>query len=147
MTRETLVDKRIIYEAPDFVEVSWRGDLRAVYLKWFTEYDEGTGVRDAVHAALEYVRKSDVRNWLADISTSRRGLTPADQEWVSSDEFRQAIIDTRLRRFVLIPPLPETGQDVSWLQDWEANTLAAFGEQIKAMLSSDPDEIRAFFLN
>ncbi len=139
------MNKRIIYKERDFVEVSWRDDLGAVYLKWFTEYDEGTGVKDAVHAALDYVRKNNVQNWLADISTSRQGLTPTDQEWVSSDEFRQAIIDTQLRRFVLIPPLPETGQDVSWLQDWETNTLAAFGEQIKAKLSSDPDEIRAFF--
>ena len=102
-------------------------------------------MKDAVHAALDYVRRHDVRHWLADLSTSRRGLTPKDQEWVSSDEFRDAIVDSPLRKFVLIPPLPETGQDVAWLAEWEADTLANFGDRVEAMLSSDLTEIRSFF--
>ena len=87
-----------------------------------------------------------MKHWLADLSTSRRGLTPQDQEWVESDEFRDAIVDSPLRKFVLIPPSPETGQDVSWLDEWEANTLAKFGEAVEAKLSSDPEEIRSFFV-
>ena len=140
------MSKTIIHATSDLVEVSYRDDLEAVYLKWFNEYDEGTGVKDAVHAALDYVRRNGVRNWLADISTSRRGLTEADQAWVTGDEFREAIADSPLRRFVMIPPLPETGQDTAWLADWEANTLAKFGDDVQAKLSCDLEEIRSFFL-
>ena len=140
------MSKTVIHTVPDLVEVSYRADLEAVYLKWFSEYDEGSGVKDAVHAALAYVRREGVKNWLADVSTSRRGLTPADQAWITGDEFREAIASSPLRRFVLIPPLPETGQDTAWLADWEANTLAKFGDRVEAKLSSDLEEIRAFFL-
>jgi hypothetical protein len=140
------MSNKIIYQVPDFVEITYRDDLNAVYLKWHNEFHEGSGVKDAVLAAVDYVRTNHVRNWLADLSTSCQGLTPADQEWVESDEFRDTIVDSSLRRFVLIPPLPETGQDTSWLGDWEKNTLANFGEHVQAKLSSDLDEIRAFFL-
>ena len=140
------MSKEIIYSAPELVEVSFRHDLKPVVLKWFSEYDEGTGVKDAVFAALDYVRQHDVKHWLADLSTSRRGLTPTDQEWVGSDEFRNAIVKSPLRKFVLIPPSPETGQDVGWLAEWEANTLAKFGEDVEAKLSSDLDGIRSFFV-
>ncbi len=138
--------RKIIYSRFNFVEISYRDNLEAVYLKWHSEYDEGTGVKDAVFAALEYVKDNKVQNWLADLSTSRQGLTPEDQEWVGSEDFRNAIVDSPLRKFVLIPPLPETGQDISWLADWEMNTLAKFGDRVQAKLSSDLDEIRSFFL-
>jgi hypothetical protein len=139
------VTKEIIHSVEDFVEVSYRPDLGTVYLKWFNEFDEGTRVRDAVLAALDYVNAHDVRHWLADISTSPRGLSDADLKWVSSEEFSQAISNSSLRKFVLIPPLPETGQDIGWLSEWEKNTLAKFGDQITAKLSGNMDEIRAFF--
>lgn len=135
----------LVYSVPNFVEVSYRPDLRAVMIKWHSEYDEGTAVKDAIYAALDYVREHGVPHWLADISTSRQGLTTEDQVWVNSDEFRGCITNSPLRKFVLIPPLPETGQDVSWLADWETNTLAKFGDHISAKLSSDMEEISAFF--
>ena len=139
------MSKEIIHSIPGFVEVSYRPELEAVCLKWFSEYDEGTLVKDTVYAALDYVRKHAIPHWLADISTSRRGLTEDDLKWVSSDEFRDAIVDSPLRKFVLIPPLPETGQDVGWLADWEVNTLAKFGDRVEAKLSSDLNEIQVFF--
>lgn len=134
-----------VFSVPDFVDVTYHPELQAVLLKWHSEYDEGTAVKDAVLAALVYVREHDVPHWIADISTSRQGLTQADQEWISSDDFRDRITDSPLRKFVLIPPLPETGQDVSWLADWEVNTLAKFGDGVSVKLSSDMTEIRTFF--
>lgn len=139
------MSKQIIYSAENFVEVSYRPELKAVYLKWFNEYDEGTRVKDAIHAALNYVNEHHVRHWLADISTSPRGLSDSDLAWVSGEEFSQAISRSSLRKFALIPPLPETGQDIGWLSEWERNTLAKFGDNVAAKLSSDMDEIRAFF--
>ena len=134
-----------IHSKPGLVDVFWDEEMKAVCLKWHSEWDEGTGVRDAVTSALKYVNENRVQNWLADISTSRRGLTPDDMAWVSGPEFTAMIRNSSLRRFVLIPPLPETGQDTDWLAHWEKNTLAAFGEGTKARLASDMDEIRAFY--
>ncbi len=91
------------------------------------------------------MRENGVRNWFCDLSTSRQALSPADQAWVSSDDFTSALRESPLRKFLLVPPLPETGQDNSWLDDWEANTLASLGDRIEAKLSSDPEEIRRFF--
>jgi len=136
--------KEIIYAAPELDEVSYQPNLEAVVLKSFSEWDEGSGVKDVVWAALNHVCRHDVKHWLADLSTSRRGLTPKDQEWVASDEFRDAIVGSPLRKFVLIPPGPETGQDVSWLAEWEANTLANFGDAVDAKLSGGQEEIRSF---
>ena len=130
---------------PSEVPVSWDSELNAVRLKWHSEWDEGSGVRDAVLAAIDYVEKHDVKNWLADSSTSMRGLTSADLDWVNGEEFRDLIRGSGLRRFVLMPPLPETGQDTGWLSDWEANTLRAFGNGVKAKLSDSISEIRGFF--
>lgn len=139
------MSNEIIHKVPGLVDVSYRADLKAVYLKWFSEYDEGSRVKQAVFAALDFVRAHNVRHWLADLSTSRQGLTAADQEWVGSEAFRDAIRNSPLRKFVLMPPLPETGQDVTWLADWERNTLAQFGDRVEAMLTGDTTEIRAFF--
>ncbi len=58
--------KEISHSVADFVEVSYCPDLKAVCLKWFSEYDEGTHVKDAVNAALDYVREHNVQHWLAE---------------------------------------------------------------------------------
>ena len=137
--------KEIIHAVPEFVEVSYRPGIKAVYLKWFSEYDETTRVREAVMAAMDYVQANSVRNWVADVSTSPQGLSEADYEWVSSDAFRSMIRNSPLQKFVLIPPLPETGQDMAWVKEWEANTLARFGGKVSARLCHDIDEIEAFF--
>ena len=136
--------KEIVHAIPDFVEVSYRPDLEAVYLRWFSEYDEATRVKDAVSAAIDYVRANGVGNWIADVSTSPQGLSDADYQWVSSDAFREMVRSSPLRKFVLIPPRPETGQDVSWVPDWEANTLAKFGSKVQARVCDDIDQVRAF---
>lgn len=134
-----------IFRIPDFVDVTYSPELRAVVLKWHDEYDEGTAVHDAVLAAVAYVNRHRVANWLADLSTSRRGLSARDLAWMNGEEFRGAIVNSTLRKFVLMPPLPETGQDTSWLARWEANTLAKFGDGVQAKLSGDLREIEAFF--
>ena len=133
-----------IHSVPDLVDVVWRPDLRAVTLVWHSEYDEGTAVRDAVLAALAFANDKGVANWIADISRSRAALSAADLAWVSGDEFLSAMRASSIRRFVLIPPLPETGQDTGWLADWKRNTLAAFGAGRAAKILSDEKEIQAF---
>ena len=138
------MSKKVVHTVPNFVEVSYRTDLKAVYLKWFSEYDETTRVRDAVVAALDYVQTNGVENWIADVSTSPLGLSDADYKWVSGEEFRQMICNSPLRKFVLIPPLPETGQDTTWVSDWEANTLTKFGEKVTAKVCANINEVRSF---
>ena len=135
----------VIHSFPDLIDVFWRDDLKAVHLKWHAEYNEGMEVQNAVWAAIDYVNKNGVKNWLGDISTSSNGLSQKDLEFVSSEEFRAAIRASTLTRFVLMPPLPETGEDTSWLSEWEKNTLAAFGGGVQAKLESDIEKIRIFF--
>ncbi len=134
-----------VHSVAGLVDVVWRGDLGAVCLKWHSEYDSGTAVREAVLAALAYVSAHGVQNWLADLSTSRKGLSSADLDWVNGQEFRSAIAGSSLTRFALIPPLPETGQDTGWLETWEIDTLAALGAGKQAKIASDMNEIRQFF--
>ncbi len=140
------MDEKIIYLAHGLVTVTYRAELKAVYLKWFSEYDEGTRVKDAVLAALDYVRAHHVLHWVADASTSPHALSDKDYEWVSSDDFRSEIQNSPLRKFVLILPLPETGQDVGWVADWQANTLAKFGKDVSAKVCDSADEVRAFLM-
>lgn len=138
------MDRKVIHSANDLVEVTYRPELKAVYLKWFSEYDETTRVRDAVHAALEYVRANDIQHWIVDVTTSPHALSDEDYAWVNSDAFRSAITNSPLRRFVLLPPLPESGQDDSWVADWEVNTLAKFGNGVRAKVCKTVEEAKAF---
>ncbi len=139
------MDDVTIFERPKLATVSYRADLAAVYLKWHDEYDEGTGVRDAVPTAIEFVREHSVENWLADISESVRTLSDADMEFVNGAAFVEMIRNSTLRKFALVPPLPETGQDTDWLVDWEKETLAKFGDRVQARVLEDRDAIAAFF--
>lgn len=140
------MQNQIIHQASGLVEVSYRAELAAVYLKWFSEFDEGTRVRDAVLTAIAWVEKHQVKHWIADVSTSPRSLSDADYQWVSGDDFRSAIVRSSLRKFVLIPPLPSSGQDASWVADWEANTLANFGDRVTAKVCQDLQEAAAFLI-
>ena len=138
--------KELIYQAPDLVDVTYCPELAAVYLKWFSEYDEGTRVKDAVLAALTWVRANNIRHWVADVSTSPRGLSDTDYQWVSGDEFRSEIINSTLRKFVLVPPLPSSGQDDSWVAEWEVNTLSKFGDRVSAKVCQNVQEAKAFLI-
>lgn len=133
-----------IHDHPGLVTVSWQPDLAAVYLKWHSEYDEGSAVRDAVLVALAWARTHEAKHWVADVATSSRALSEADYAWVSGAEFRAAVLASPLRKFVLIPPGPESDQDASWVADWEAGTLAKFGDQVRAKVCVDLEAARSF---
>ncbi len=138
------MERKLIHQSLDLVEVTYRPELAAVYLMWFNEYDEGTRVKDAVLAALEWVLANNVEHWVADVSTSPRGLSEADYQWVSGDEFRSAIMNSPLRKFVLLPPSPGSGQDDGWVADWEVNTLANFGDRVSAKVCRSLEDARVF---
>lgn len=137
--------QQVVHSQTGLVDVLWRQDIGAVHVKWHTEYDEGDGVQNAVRAAVRFVIENKIRNWLVDISDSDHALSDKDYAWVSSDEFRALIGQSTLRRFVMIPPGPDSKQDTSWIAGWERNTLNNFGNGIAAKVSSDMAEISAFF--
>ena len=139
--------EKLIYRAPNLVDVTYQPELSAVYLKWFSEYDEGMRVKEAVLAALNWVRMNNIEHWIVDVSTSQHGLSDADNQWVSGDEFRSEITNSTLRKFVLLPPLPGSGQDDSWVADWEASTLTNFGDQINAKVCQNTKEAKAFLVS
>ncbi len=138
------MEKQLIHEAPDLVEVTYRPDLLAVHLKWFNEYDEGTRVRDAVLNAIDWVNTNNVRNWVVDVSTSQHGLSDADYRWVNGDQFRSAVMNSTLTKFVLLPPLQGSGQDDTWVADWESKTLSSFGDRVRARVCRNLEEAKAF---
>lgn len=138
------MSRKLIYETEGLVSTWWDEELHALRIKWHTEYAEGTAVVDAVQFALRYVNENGVKNWLCDLSTSRKSLKPEDQRWVET-EFKRLIAESTLERVVMIPPGPETGQDMGWLDDWEAQTRADYGGRIDARLCSDEADIRRFF--
>lgn len=141
------MDKSIIHTVSGLVEVSWRPEFEAVHLNWFKEFDEGTAVKESVLTALNWVRENGVKHWIADVSRSSEGLSDADFNWVNGPEFRTAVLQSGLKKFVLVPPLPETGQDTSWVSEWETNTLSKFGSQVSAKVCTTEDEVRSFLFS
>ena len=117
------MSSKLLQSFNDLVSISWNDELEAIYLKWHTEYDEGERVIEAVSFALSYVNEHNVKHWWVDLSTSVQGLKDSDQKWVET-EFGKAIAESSLTKLAMTPPEPETGQDISWLDDWESNTNA-----------------------
>jgi hypothetical protein len=136
--------RHVIYAVADLVEIEHDDELDAVWLRWLSEYDEGTAVRDAVMFAIGFVRANNIRHWVGDLSVSRQGLSAADQAWVGG-AFRKEIAATPLAKLVLVPPGPETGQDTGWLGEWEANAKAEFGSRVDARVLGDRAAIVSFF--
>ena len=135
---------KLIKDYPDLVTISWNEELEAIYLKWHTEYDEGNRVIEAVEFALSYVNDHNIKHWWVDLSTSARGLKTTDQTWVQT-EFGKSIADSTLTKLAMTPPLPETGQNIDWIDKWEADTNARYGGKIEARLVQNENDVRAHF--
>ncbi len=134
----------LIKDYPGLVTISWNEYLEAIYLKWYTEHDEGGRVIEAVKFALSYVNDHNIKHWWVDLSTSVHGLSETDQAWVQT-EFGKAISESCLTKLAMTPPLPETGQDIDWLDDWESSTNAKYRGKIEACLVQNEDDVRAHF--
>lgn len=137
---------RLLKDFNGLVTIFWNEELEAIYLKWHTEYDEEDRVIEAVKFALSYVSENNVKNWWVDLSTSEQGLKASDQNWVQTD-FTKAIAESSLNKLAMTPPLAETGQDITWLDDWEANTNAKYSGKIEARLVYCENDVREYFSN
>ena len=135
---------KLIKDYPDLVTISWNDELEAIYLKWHTEYDEGNRVIEAVEFALAYVNDHSIKHWWVDLSTSARGLKDTDQTWVQI-EFGKSIAESTLTKLAMTPPLPETGQNIDWIDKWEVDTNARYRGKIEARLVQDENDVRAHF--
>ena len=138
------ISDSLLKDFAGLVTIYWNQELEAIYLKWHTELDEGERVIESVKFALAYVSEHDVKHWWVDLSTSAQGLKGSDKEWVQT-EFGKAIADSPLTKLAMTPPLPETGQDIGWLDDWESSTNARYRGKIEARLVRNEDEVRAHF--
>ena len=135
---------KLLKEYKDLVSIYWLEEFESIYLKWHSEYDEGNRVVEAVNYALSYVSKNQIKHWWVDLSTSKNALKESDQKWVQSD-FGKAIAESPLTKLAMTPPLPETGQDVDWLDEWEENTNAMYAGKISARLVREVDEVKDHF--
>ena len=133
---------KLIKDYPDLVTISWNEELEAIYLKWHTEHDEGNRVIEAVEFALSYVNDHNIKHWWVDLSTSARGLKATDQTWVQT-EFGKSIADSTQTKLAMTPPLPETSQNIDWIDQWEGDTNARYGGKIEARLVTDENDVRA----
>jgi hypothetical protein len=140
------MSNKILREYDGLVTISWNEELESVYLKWHTEYDEGGRVIEAVKYALSYVAENQIKHWWVDLSTSKKELKESDQYWVQT-EFVKLIAESPLTRLAMTPPLPETGQDLAWFDDWESNTNEKYKGKIQARLVRNEDEVRTHFKN
>ena len=139
------MSNKLIKDYPDLVTISWNEELEAIYLKWHTEHDEGSRVIEAVEFALSYVNDHNIKHWWVDLSTSVRGLKDTDQTWVQT-EFGKAIAESSLTKLAMTPPLPETGQNIDWIDRWESDTNARYRGKIEARLVQDENDVRAHFI-
>ncbi len=138
------MSSKLLKDFSGLVTISWNEELEAIYLKWHTEHDDGERVIEAVKFALTYVSDHDVKHWWVDLSSSMQGLKVSDQEWVQT-EFGDAIAESSLTKLAMTPPLPETGQDIGWLDDWESNTNTKYNGKIEARLVNYESEVREHF--
>ena len=138
------MSNRILKDFNGLVTIAWNDELEAIYLKWHTEYDEANRVIEAVNYALSYVNEHNVKHWWVDLSTAIRGLKKSDQIWIQT-EFGKAIAESSLTKLAMTPPLPETGQDISWFDDWESETNTKYRGKIKVRLVSNENEIGRHF--
>ena len=113
-------------------------------MKWHTEHDEGGRVVETVKFALSYVNAHNIKHWWVDLSTSTHGLKETDQAW-GQTEFGKATVESSLTKLALTPPLSETGQDIDWLDDWEASTNAKYRGKIEARLVQNESDVRTHF--
>ena len=112
----------------------------AVYFPEFTPE-----VIEAVEFALSYVNDHNIKHWWVDLSTSVRGLKETDQTWVET-EFGKAIAESSLTKLAMTPPLPETGQNIDWIDKWESDTNARYRGKIEARLVQNKNDVRAHFI-
>ena len=135
---------KLIKDYPDLVTISWNEELEAIYLKWHTEQDESGRVIEAVKFALSYVNDHNIKHWWVDLSTSANGLNKTEQTWVQT-EFGKAIAESSLTKLAMTPPLPETGQNIDWLDDWESSTNAKYKGKIEARLVQNENDVCTHF--
>ncbi len=134
-----------IFSVENFVTVTYQPDLDAVWIKYTSLYDEtGANIPKAVRAAADYATANSIKNWVADTALPTDDLSPKDAEWVASQQFRDILLNSTIEKFVLIPSSPETGADVSWIPQWQADTQAGFGEKIKVCVLEDAAELSIF---
>lgn len=138
------MSSKLLKKFAGLVTITWIEELETIYLRWYSEYDEGDRVVEAVKYALDYVNENQVKHWWVDLSTSKEALKGSDQVWVQT-EFGNAIAESSLQKLAMTPPLPETGQDIEWLDEWEVNTNAKYAGKIAARLVKNEIEVRVHF--
>ena len=94
----------IIHQVEGLVIVYWEEDVQAIRPKWETLYREDTALRDALEWCFIYVQQYNVKNWIADLSEFKEGLSEPDQSWATK-HFNRRIVEIGIERFVtLITP-------------------------------------------
>ena len=127
----------IIHQIEGLVSVCWEKDVQAIRPKWETLYREDTALRDALEWCFTYVQKHNVKNWIADLSEFKEGLSKPDQIWATK-YFNQRIIEIGIERFVTII----TPQKMEKISNWDTSARETFKSKLSLFHAGSLEEAK-----
>jgi hypothetical protein len=127
----------IIHQVEGLVIVYWEEDVQAIRPKWETLYREDTALRDALEWCFIYVQQYNVKNWVADLSEFKEGLSEPDKSWATK-HFNRRIVEIGIERFVtLITP-----QQMEKISNWDASAREKFKSKLSLFHASSLEEAK-----
>ncbi|MFQ5757042.1 MAG: hypothetical protein ACE5H7_13265 [Acidiferrobacterales bacterium] len=130
----------IIHEVPELVTVTWEEHLRAIVIRWDTLYREDAAVRDALEFCFDYVRRNEVKNWVADVSAAKAQMSAADEQW-SDQYFIKTLATLGLNIFVLVTA-PSKAGEASPIEEWMEGARREIGGSLAMLHATSMDEVR-----
>ena len=127
----------IIHRVEGLVSVYWEKDVQAIRPKWATLYREDTALRDALGWCFTYAQQHNVKNWIADLSEFKDGLSDSDQIWATK-YFNQKIVEIGIEKFVTII----TPQQIEQISNWDASARETFRSKLSLFHASSLEEAK-----
>lgn len=93
-------DEQLLFQEP-FLKITYHPGQSMIALRW-TKYATGADYRRGLEFALDFVRRNNVRYWLADLRLMSAILQP-EVKWTNEDWFPRLIQAGVLRKMALLP--------------------------------------------
>ena len=127
----------IIHHIEGLVSVYWEKDVQAIRPKWETLYREDAALRDVLEWCFTYVQQYNVKNYIADLSEFKDGLSESDQTWAII-YFNKRIVEIGIERFVTII----TSRQIDKFSNWDASARKKFKAKLSLFHASSLEEAK-----